>query len=338
MPCPLAFGGGNETTRFCQSCCRLSGSVCMCGARTAARPHAAHRRALERGRGRSGQQSTHHGIPAAVGAIGLDRRHNVRIDYRFVGGDPENYSKYAAELVALAPDVIVASGASLPVMLQATRTVPVVFAFAADPVGAGYIESLSRPGGNATGFLLFEYDLSAKWLELLKEIAPGVTRVAVLRNPTEMAGIGQFAIIQSVARSVGVDVSVINLRDAGEIEQAVTAFARSSNGGLVVVASALATVQRALLIELAARHRLPTVYFERTFVAGGGLISYGADLAEGYRRAAGYVDRILKGEKPADLPVQAPTKYELAINLKTAKTLGLTIPPAVLARADTIIE
>ena len=223
-------------------------------------------------------------------------------------------------------------------MLNATRTVPVVFAFAADPVGSGYIESLSRPGGNATGFLLFEYDLSAKWQELLKEIAPGVTRVAVLRNPTEMAGIGQFAIIHSVARSVGVDVSVINLRGAGEIEQAVTAFARSSNGGLVVVASALATVQRALLIELAARHRLPAVYSERTFVAGGGLISYGADLAEGYRRAAGYVDRILKGEKPADLPVQAPTKYELALNLKTAKALGLTIPPAVLARADTIIE
>jgi putative ABC transport system substrate-binding protein len=262
----------------------------------------------------------------------------VRIDYRFVGGDPENYSKYAAELVALAPDVIVASGASLPVMLQATHTVPVVFAFAADPVGSGYIESLSRPGGNATGFLLFEYDLSAKWLELLKEIAPSVTRVAVLRNPTEMAGIGQFAIIQSAARSVGVDVSVGNLRDAGETERAVTAFARSSNDGLVVVASASATVQRNLIIELAARHRLPTVYFERTFVAGGGLISYGADLAEGYRRAAGYVDRILKGEKPADLPVQAPTKYELAINLKTAKALGLTIPPAVLARADTIIE
>jgi len=270
--------------------------------------------------------------------LGWTDGHNVRIDYRFVGADPENYSKYAAELVALAPDVIVASGASLPAMLQATRTVPVVFAFAADPVASGYIESLSRPGGNATGFLLYEYDLSAKWLELLKEIAPGVTRVAVLRNPTEMAGIGQFAIIQSVARSVGVDVSVINLRGAGEIEQAVTAFARSSNGGLVVVASASASVQRNLIIELAARHRLPTVYSERTFVAGGGLISYGADLAEGYRRAAGYVDRILKGEKPADLLVQAPTKYELAINLKTAKALGLTIPPAVLARADTIIE
>ena len=204
--------------------------------------------------------------------------------------------------------------------------------------GSGYIESLSRPGSNATGFLLFEYDLSAKWLELLKEIAPGVTRVAVLRNPTEMAGIGQFAIIQSVARSVGVDVSVINLRGAGEIEQAVTAFARSSNGGLVVVASALATVQRALLIELAARHRLPAVYSERAFPAIGGLISYGADFGDGFGRAAGYVDRILKGEKPADMPVQAPTKYYLVINLKTAKALGLTIPPAVLARADTLIE
>ena len=219
-------------------------------------------------------------------------------------------------------------------MLHATRTVPVVFAFAADPVGSGYIESLSRPGSNATGFLLFEYDLSAKWLDLLKQIAPGVTRVAVLRNPTEMAGIGQFAIIHSVARSVGVDVSVINLRDAGEIEQAVTAFARSSNGGLVVVASALATVQRALLIELAARHRLPAVYSERTFVAGARTEL----ITEGYRHAAGYVDRILKGEKPAELPAQAPTKYELAINLKTAKALGLTIPPAMLARADTIIE
>ena len=278
------------------------------------------------------------GFRQGLQQLGWTDGHNVRIDYRFAEGNPENYPKYAAELVALAPDVIVASGNSLAPMLQATRTVPVVFAFAADPVGSGLIESLSQPGGNATGFLLFEYDLSAKWLQLLKEIAPGVTRVAVLRNPTEMAGIGQFAIIQSVARSVGVDVSVINLRDAGEIEQAVTAFARSSNGGLVVVASALATVQRNLIIELATRHRLPTVYFDRLLVAGGGLISYGADLAEGYRRAAGYVDRILKGEKPADLPVQAPTKYELAINLKTAKALGLTIPPAVLARADTIIE
>ena len=211
-------------------------------------------------------------------------------------------------------------------MLQATRTVPIVFAFAADPVGSGFVESLSRPGGNATGFLQFEYDLSAKWLELLKEIAPGVTRAAVLRDPTAITGIGQFAVIQSVARSVGVEVSPINLRDAGETERAVTAFARSSNGGLIVTASALASVQRNLIVELAARYRLPAVYFERLFVASGGLISYGADLADQYRRAAGYVDRILKGEKPADLPVQAPTKYELVINLKTAKALGLDVP------------
>jgi putative ABC transport system substrate-binding protein len=213
-----------------------------------------------------------------------------------------------------------------------------VFAFASDPVGAGFIESLSRPGGNATGSVLFEYDLSAKWLELLKEIAPEVRRVAVLCDPAAMTGIGQFAVIQSVARSFGVDVSPLNLRDPGETERAVTAFASSNNGGLIVAASALATVQRALLIELAARHRLPAVYFERTFVASGGLISYGADLEDGFRRAASYVDRILKGEKPADMPVQAPTKYDLVVNRKTAKALGLTIPPAVLARADEVIE
>jgi putative ABC transport system substrate-binding protein len=263
---------------------------------------------------------------------------NVRIDYRFAAGKPENYPKYAAELVALAPDVILASGGSLAPMLQVTRTVPIVFAFAADPVGSGFVESLSRPGGNATGFVLFEYDLSAKWLELLKEIAPSVRRVAVLRDPTSITGIGQFAVIQSVARSVGVDVSPLNLRDAGDIERAVTAFASSSNGGLIVAASALATVERGLIVELAARHRLPAVYFDRQFVTSGGLISYGADLEDGYRRAAGYVDRILKGEKPADMPVQAPTKYDLVINRKTAKVLGLRIPPAVLARADEVIE
>ena len=223
-------------------------------------------------------------------------------------------------------------------MLQATRTVPIVFAFASDPVGSGFIESLSRPGGNATGFVLFEYDLSAKWLELLKEIAPSVRRVAVLRDPASITGIGQFAVIQSVARSFGVDVSPLNLRDASETERAVTAFASSSNGGLVVAASALATVQRVLIVELAARHRLPAVYFDRMFVANGGLISYGADLEDGWRRAASYVDRILRGEKPADMPVQAPTKYDLVINRKTAKALGLTIPPAVIARADEVIE
>jgi len=263
---------------------------------------------------------------------------NVQIDYRFAAGNPENYRKYAAELVALAPDVILAPGGSLGYVVQATRTVPIVFANAADPVGAGFVESLSRPGGNATGFLLFEYDLSAKWLELLKEIVPGVTRALILRDATGTTGIGQFAVIQSVSRSVGVEVSPLNLRDAGEIERAVTAFARSSNGGLIVAASVPATVQRNLIVELAARHRLPAVYFERLFVASGGLISYGADLVEQYRRAAGYVDRILKGEKPGELPVQAPTKYELVINLKTAKALGLEVPPTLLARADEVIE
>jgi len=270
--------------------------------------------------------------------LGWTDGHNVRIDYRFAAGDLENYHKYAAELVALAPDVILAPGISLSYMLQATRTIPIVFPIAADPVGSGLVESLSRPGGNATGFLLFEYDLSAKWLELLKEIAPSVTRAAVLRDPTAITGIGQFAVIQSVARSVGVEVTPLNLRDAGETERAVTAFARSSNGSLIVAGSALAAVQRNLIIELAARHRLPAVYFERHFVTSGGLISYGADQVDGYRRAAAYVDRILRGEKPADLPVQAPTKYDLVINLKTAKALGLDLPASVLARADEGIE
>ena len=270
--------------------------------------------------------------------LGWTDGRNVRIDYRFVAGNPENYPKYAAELLALAPDVILAPGTSLVAMLQATRTVPIVFPFAADPVGAGLVENLARPGGNATGFISFEYDLCAKWLELLKEIVPGVTRAAVLRDPTAITGIGQLAVIQSVARSVGVDVSPLNVRDAGEIERAVTAFARSSNGGLIVAASTLANVQRNLIVELAARHRLPAVYSERVFPAIGGLVSYGADFEDGFRRAADYVDRILKGEKPADMPVQAPTKYYLVINLKTAKALGLTIPPAVLTRADAVIE
>ena len=269
--------------------------------------------------------------------LGWSDGHNVRIDYRFAAANPENYRRYAAELAALA-DVILATGGSLEYMLQATRTVPIVFALATDPVGSGQVESLSRPGGNATGFLLFEYDLSAKWLELLKEIVPGVTRAVVLRDPTNITGIGQFAVIQSVARSVGVEVSPLNLRDASETERAVAAFARSSNGGLIVAGSALANVQRNLIIELAARHRLPAVYYERLYVASGGLISYGPDLVDQYRRAAGYVDRILKGEKPADMPVEAPTKYELVINLKTAKELRLTIPPSVLGRADEVIE
>ena len=223
-------------------------------------------------------------------------------------------------------------------LLQATRTVPIVFPVVADPVGAGFVDSLARPGGNATGFMPFEYGMSGKWLELLKQIAPGVTRVAVLRDPATPTGTGQFGAIQAVAPSLGVEVSPVNVRDAGEIERAITAFARSPNGGLIVTASGLAQRHRDLIVTLAARHKLPAVYSERFFVAAGGLISYGPDLVDQYRRAAGYVDRILKGEKPADLPVQAPTKYELVINLKTAKALGLAVPPTLLARADEVIE
>ncbi len=275
----------------------------------------------------------------ALQQLGWTQGRNVRIDYRFAGGDAATSRKQAEELVALAPDVIVSTGSfSTGALLRATRTVPVVFAIVPDPVGSGFVDSLAQPGGNATGFMQFEYGLSGKWLELLKEIAPGLTRAIVLWDPAITAGIGQFAIIQSVATSAGVDVRPVNLRDAGEIERAITAFARTPNGGLVVTASALSVVHRGLIIALAARYKLPAVYFERFFVAGGGLISYGADFIEQFRRAAGYVDRILKGEKPADLPVHAPTKYELVINLKTAKALGLTVPPSVLARADEVIE
>ena len=264
---------------------------------------------------------------------------NLRIDTRWAGGDASAIRRHAEDLVALAPDVIVATGnASMGPLLQATRTVPIVFNNVADPVGSGFVDSLARPGGNVTGFLQFEYSLSGKWLELLKQIAPGVTRAAVLRDPAITAGVGQFAIIQSVAPSVGVEVSAINMRDAGEIERAVTAFARSPNGGLILTASALAVVHLELIIALAARHKLPAVYYRRYFVASGGLISYGYDVVQQYRGAAGYVDRILKGEKPADLPVQAPTKYELVINLKTAKALGLDVPQTLLARADEVIE
>jgi ABC-type uncharacterized transport system substrate-binding protein len=275
----------------------------------------------------------------ALQQLGWTQGRNVRIDYRFAGGDAATSRKQAEELVALAPDVIVSSGSfSTGHLLRATHAVPVVFAIVPDPVGSGFVDSLSQPGGNATGFMQFEYGLSGKWLELLKEIAPSLTRAIVLWDPAITAGIGQFAIIQSVATSAGVDVRPVNLRDAGEIERAITAFARAPNGGLIVTASALAQVHRKLIITLAARYKLPAVYYERVFITDGGLISYGANFVDQYRRAAGYVDRILKGEKPADLPVQAPTKYELVINLKTAKALGLTVPPSVLARADEVIE
>ena len=275
----------------------------------------------------------------ALQQLGWTQGRNVRIDYRSAGGDAATSRKQAEELIALAPDVIVSSGSfSTGHLLQVTHTVPVVFAIVPDPVGSGFVDSLSQPGGNATGFMQFEYGLSGKWLELLKEIAPNLTRAIVLWDPAIAGGIGQFAIIQSVATPAGVDLKPVNLGDAGEIERAITAFARAPNGGLIVTASALSTVHRDLIVKLAARHKLPAVYYERFFVASGGLISYGANYTDQYRRAAGYVDRILKGEKPADLPVQAPTKYELVINLKTAKALGITMPPSLLARADEVIE
>jgi putative ABC transport system substrate-binding protein len=264
---------------------------------------------------------------------------NLRIDTRWATTNAAEIRRHVAELIALAPDVILATGDStMPPLLQATRTVPIVFPLANDPVGAGYVDSLARPGGNATGFMNAEYSIGGKWLELLKEIAPRVTRVAVIRDPALVAGIGQFGAIQSVAPSLGVEVSAVNVRDATEIERAVETFARSPNGGLIVAAGSTAIRRRDLIITLAARYKLPAVYNQRLFVTSGGLISYGADIIDQYRRAAGYVDRILKGEKPADLPVQAPTKYELVINLKTAKALGLTVPQSLLARADEVIE
>jgi putative ABC transport system substrate-binding protein len=264
---------------------------------------------------------------------------NVQIDTRWAAADADRIRSHAAELVALAPDVILTSGnAGVAPLLQVSRTVPIVFAIVPDPVGAGFVDSLARPGGNATGFIAYEYSLGAKWLELLKQIAPSITRAAVLRDAALASGPGQFAAIQSVAPSLGVELTPVNVRDPGEIERAVTTFARSVNGGLITTGSAATALHRDLIIALAARHRLPAVYIERFFVTAGGLISYGPDFVDQFRHAAGYVDRILKGEKPADLPVQAPTKYELVINLKTAKALGLTVPDSLLARADEVIE
>ena len=275
----------------------------------------------------------------ALALLGWTIGRNVRIDTRWATANAGEIRRHAAELVALAPDVILAHGSStVGALTQATRTVPIVFPVVSDPVAAGFVDSLARPGGNATGFMTGEYSMSGKWLELLKQIAPGVTRAAVLRDATQGSGTSQFAVIQAAAPSLGVEVKPVNMRDAEEIERGVTAFARSPGGGLVVAAGPAATRHRDLIVKLAAQHRLPAVYYERYFVAGGGLISYGPDFIDQYRHAAGYVDRILKGEKPADMPVQAPTKYELVINLKTAKALGLTIPPSVLTRADEVIE
>jgi putative ABC transport system substrate-binding protein len=275
------------------------------------------------------------GLQEAGWAIGR----NMRIDARWGGGEADRVRRHAAELVALAPDIILASGGStLGPLQQVTRTVPIVFAAVADPVGGGFVESLARPGGNITGFELFEYSIGGKWLEHLKQIAQRVTRVAVLRDAALVSGGGQLGAIQSVAPSFGVQLSPVGMRDADEIERAVAAFAHSPNGGLILTASGSAVLHRDLIITLASRHKLPAVYWDRFYVIAGGLISYGPDSVDTFRRAAGYVDRVLKGEKPADLPVQAPTKYELVINLKTAKTLGLDVPPALLASADEVIE
>jgi ABC-type uncharacterized transport system substrate-binding protein len=264
---------------------------------------------------------------------------NLRVDYRWGGGNADVIRRHATELAALAPDVILAHGAStVGPLLQATRTVPVVFPVVSDPVAAGFVESLARPGGNATGFMVHEYGMAVKWPELLKQITPSVPRVAVLRDPAIPTGPAQFGVIQAVAPSLGMDVVPINVRDAPEIERALAAFARSSNGSLIVTGSALSNVHHKLIITLAARHKLPAVYNERSFIAAGGLISYGSDYIDHYRRAASYVDRILRGEKPSELPVQTPTKYELVINLKTAKALGIEVPATMLARADEVIE
>jgi len=284
-------------------------------------------------------QARYAALLQGLGELGWTIGSNVQIDTRWVGGDVDRYRQYAAELVALGPDVLVGVTSMVVAALQReTRSVPIVFVGVIDPVGAGLVNSLARPGGNTTGFTVFEYGLSPKWLALLKEIAPQVTRAAVLRDPTSAPQIGLLGGIQSVAPSLRVDLSLIDTRDADEIERAVAAFAREPNGGQIVFASATTLLRRELIITLAARNRLPTVYADRAFVVAGGLSSYGPNRVEQYRPAAGYVDRILKGEKPADLPVQAPTKYELVINLKTAKALGLDVPPTLLARADEVIE
>ncbi len=275
------------------------------------------------------------GLQGLGWTIGRD----LLIEHRWAAGDTDRLRRYAAELVSLTPDAILAhtTWAAAP-LLQLTQTVPIIFVNATDPVGAGLVSSLSRPGGNATGFVLSEYGSSGKWLELLKEVAPHLKRAAVLRDAAIAAGIGQLGAIQSVAPSFGVELSPVGLRDAAEIERTIVAFARAPNGGLIVTANILASIHRELIIMLADRHKLPAVYFSRSFVADGGLMSYGPDSVDQFRRAAGYVDRILKGEKPADLPVQAPTKYELVINVQAARAIGLEIPPMLLARADEVIE
>jgi putative ABC transport system substrate-binding protein len=323
--------------------------IALLGGAAAARPLAAsaqQREPLRRvavllgtARDAPGAQERYTAFLEAFERLGWTDGRNVQIVVRWGGGNEAETRKYAEEIVALAPDVILATGSSgAEVMLKATRTIPVVFAVVPDPMGSGFVQSLSRPGGNATGFMMFEYSLSGKWPELLKEIAPNVTHAAVLRDPTFVAGIGQFAVIQAVAPSAGIEVSPIDLREPNQIERAIATFAQSPNGGLIVTVSGIGAVNGNLIIAAAARNKLPAIYFQQGSVAAGGLISYGSNLNDQYRRAAGYVDRILRGEKPADLPVQAPNKYELAINLKTAKALGLSVPQSLLAHADEVIE
>jgi putative ABC transport system substrate-binding protein len=286
-----------------------------------------------------GAQERYTAFLEAFEQLGWTNGRNVQIEIRWSEGNDVKARKYADELIALAPDVILATGSvGAELMLKATRTIPIVFAVVPDPMGSGFVQSLSRPGGNATGFMMFEYSLSGKWPELLKEIAPNVTHAAVLRDPTFVAGIGQFAVIQAVAPSAGIEVSPIDLREPNQIERAIATFAQSPNGGIILTASGIGATNVDLIIAAAARYKLPAVYNQQTFVAAGGLISYGPNFTDQYRRAAGYVDRILRGEKPADLPVQAPNKYEVAINLKTAKALGLSVPQSLLARADEVIE
>ena len=278
-------------------------------------------------------------FPQGLAQLGWTIGRNIRIDIRWATAKAAEIRRHATELVALKPDVILAHGTStVTALLQVSRNIPIVFPNLSDPVGGGLVDSLARPGGNATGFMNFEYSMGGKWLEVLKEIAPSVTRVAVLRDPAVGSGTSQFAVIQAMAPSLQMEVTPISLRDPGEIERDVAAFARSPNGGLILVAGGSAVLRRDLIVTLAARHKLPAVYYERHFAVGGGLISYGPDRTEQYRLSAGYVDRILKGEKPADLPVQAPTRHVTVINLKTARAIGLDVPPSMLARADEVIE
>jgi putative ABC transport system substrate-binding protein len=320
--------------------------IAVLGATAAAAPFPARAQQADRVRrvvmlqaaGGAPQEVRYAAFRDALQQLGWTDGGNLRIERRVAGDNADRVREYAAELAALSPDVIVAAGGSVERLLRATRTVPIVFVVVPDPVGSGLVARLSRPGGNATGFMQFEYSLCAKWPELLKELAPGVRQVAVLRDPAVTAGVGQFAVIQSVAPSLRVEVSPINLDNASEIERAVTAFAGSPNGGLILTAGSLGAIHRDLIIALAARHKLPAVYSNPIHAAAGGLACYGADFIDQYRLAAGYVDRILKGEKPADLPVQAPTRYKLVLNLKTAAALGLTVPQALLARADEVIE